>query len=54
MISVLRTRECNYVLNCRIAKEVWDPLEMIYEVPTDIKREMVKMINHDFETPSEN
>lgn len=33
MISSLSTREYNYIFNYNTSQELWDILEMIYEVP---------------------
>lgn len=38
MISALNTREYYYTFRCSTAKEVWDTLIKIYEIPTKMKR----------------
>lgn len=44
IISVLSTREYNYVYDFNIVKKVWDTLEMIYEGSTNIKRERMNIL----------
>lgn len=54
MISVLNTREYNYVYSCSIGKQVWNTLELIYEWSTKIKKERTNILTQEVEKQSEN
>lgn len=54
MIYVVSAREYNYESYFSIAKDLWDTLEKIYEVLTEIKREMMNTLDQEYETPNKN
>lgn len=48
----LNKKGYNYISNHGIAKEMWDVFEKIYEVFSEIIREMMNTLDQKFKTPN--